>query len=461
MPVPRFAYHRLMVWTRRAIILSDLHLGPDNQLATFRDDRALSAFLDRLGEPGAVPTEIVLAGDCFDFLQSDGYAGFDADLAPGRFEAILANPRTALVIAALRRFAARESNEITLLSGNHDPETLVPEVRSLFEEAIGRKGTVHHADDKPLRPAEGDRPPVWGHVLGEAAHPLWVVHGDRWDPANMIHRGKVRDAIRLHQPVELPAGSHLVFEVLRRIKPARGWIDELKPEGGVFLLLLYLDFERTAAFLLRHYGIAGDVICAQIVAQLRVGPLFNEASEAPGPLEIPAIVASLLADDLREEPVVVRDTLLAELEARFEGDLAAPGGTMAAHGGLSLLFLRAWLRWMRFADRFQDPKGSDAIPIAARRYLPENLVALIAGHTHGPRARPDLRPAYFNTGTWIPVGSIPRGDLRTLIDQLDAGPAWPSDSPRSFVRVDLGGDSPRVALGRCDADGTPREVAVD
>ncbi|MFL6664764.1 MAG: hypothetical protein ACJ8G7_21515, partial [Rhizobacter sp.] len=56
----------------------------------------------------------------------------------------------------------------------------------------------------------------------------------------------------------------LVFEVLRYLKtdPARARVDELKPEGGVFLLLLYLDFERTADFLRRHCGIAGDLLRA-------------------------------------------------------------------------------------------------------------------------------------------------------------------------------------------------------
>jgi UDP-2,3-diacylglucosamine pyrophosphatase LpxH len=442
--------------TTRAIILSDIHLGPENDLCTFRDDVALAAFIERLARPDEPATEMVLAGDCFDFLQSADYIGFDASLAAGRFGAILQSPRTSRVISALRGFAARAGNEITLLSGNHDPEMLLPDVRGLFEEAIGRRGSVRFADDEPLRAADGDRPPVWGRALGEPDHPVWVVHGDRWDPSNMIHRDRVRELVRAGQPVALPVGSHLVFEILRHIKPTRGWIDELKPEGGVFLLLLYLDFEHTAAFLLKHYRLTAALLDAQIRAQLRMGPLFGENAPAPPVLNVPTLLAGLLAEDLRAASKPQREVLLTQLDERLGGKPAAAEGTFAAHDGVPRLLLRAWLLWMRHADRFQDPIGPDSIPAAAARYLPDGLAALIAGHTHGPRALTELRPAYFNTGTWIPVGKIPPGDLKEQIDQLDDGPTWPADSPRSFVQIDLASAPARVALGFCDRDGTPR-----
>jgi UDP-2,3-diacylglucosamine pyrophosphatase LpxH len=449
--------------TTRAVILSDIHLGPGNDFSTFRDDRALAAFLDHLAAPAEPRTELILAGDCFDFLQIDGYAGFDATKAAERLEILLGSKRTAPVIAALRRFAARPGSEITLLAGNHDPEMLVPEVRACFAAAIDREGSVLHADDTPLRLAEGQRPAVWGRALGDDAHPVWVVHGDRWDPANMIDRDAVRGAVHRGQPVALPVGSHLVFEVLQKIKvdPRRRWVDELKPEGGVFLLLLYLDFATTSAFLWKHYRIGGDLISAMTRAALRRGPLFGPGEEPPAELDTQGLLAALLADDLRGRGAVEQETLLTQLDAAFEGEAPSAAGTLAAHGGVPRMLLRAWLAWMRHADRFQDRAGPDSIPVAAARYLPEGLAAFIAGHTHGPRSRPDLQPAYFNTGTWIPVGAIPPGDLRERIDQLDEGPAWATDSPRSFVVVDLQGASPQIRLGHCDADGTPRELVAD
>lgn len=121
----------------RAIILSDLHMGPDNHLCSFRDERSLAALLSRLAdEADAPPTELVLAGDLFDFLQVEGYGGFDAGLSVQRFDEILRSPRTTVVIEALRRLARRPDVEVTVLAGNHDPELLVPSVRERFEDAM-------------------------------------------------------------------------------------------------------------------------------------------------------------------------------------------------------------------------------------------------------------------------------------------------------------------------------------
>lgn len=453
-----------MKHARQAFILSDLHLGPDNELCTFRDDEALAALLDLLArEVSGEPVELVLAGDVFDFLQVDGYTGFDVHLAPERLEALLRSPRTSRVVAALRRFAGDPGVEVTLLCGNHDPELLLPEVRGLFEAAIGRVGSVRYADDEPLRPAEFDRLPVWGRALSlegdDPGRTVWVVHGDRWDPVNAIDRDAIRDAVRDEKPVELPTGSHLVFEVLQAMKPGRPWIDTLKPEPAVFLLLLYLDFARTAAFLTTRGGLTGRLLRNRIEARLKAGPLFGaEAAAAPPEADLSTALAGLLAPTLAEEPEMSRVQMMAELDSRLRGAIPAAPGTLASHGGLGHLLLRSWLARMRSADRSQDPGAPDGIPEAADRFLPSGLHTLVAGHTHGLRLRPDLRPVYVNSGTWLPIGRIPEGDVEDLIDQLEEGPVWPAESPRTFVRVDLEDAAPVVRLFGCDDRGQPREI---
>jgi hypothetical protein len=239
---------------RRAVVLSDLHLGPEGPLATFRDSRALAALLDGLAAPGDPPTELVLAGDVFDFLQTGGYDGFDPARAVERLDAILQGPH-APVVAALDRFAARPSTEVTLLAGNHDPEMLLPSVREAFERAIHRVGSVRYPDDDPLAPGLGDRWPVWGRALGNAAGSVWVVHGDRWDTHNAIHRDELRRAVVEGREFKLPVGSQLVYRVLSRLQPENRWIPELKPElPVVFPLLLYLDARVTLPFLEEHWG---------------------------------------------------------------------------------------------------------------------------------------------------------------------------------------------------------------
>ena len=443
-------------------------MGPDNDLCSFRDEKPLARFLNRLAdEADPLPTELVLAGDAFDFLQVEGYGGFDAGLSAQRFEEILKAPRTAEVIEAIQSFAQRPGVEVTVLAGNHDPELLVPSVRERFEEAIGRKGSVLHADDEPLRPGVGEQLPVWGRALGQEGREVWVIHGDRWDTLNAINRGTVREAIASGKPVALPAGSHLVFEVLQKLKPTYGWIDQIKPEAAVLVLLIYLDPPRAAEFLQKHLGLTARVVRGMVNAALQKGPLFGPEEVAvlsdgklglkPEP-DTGALVASLLASAIAEEPQGRRNVLLADLEGRLRGATAPAPGTLAEHGGLGRLLLRAGLRSLRRADRFQEPDQPDSIMGASTWYVLEGIATLVAGHTHGARVISDIRPAYFNSGTWLPVGKIPEGDVASLIDQVEKGVVWPTDSPRTFVQVEFGDGMPIVRLCACDEGGQSREI---
>ncbi len=443
----------------RALVLSDFHIAAPAPGASFRDGVALAALLDHVGEePGAPPTELVLAGDIFDFLWCAGYEGFDAARAPERFEAILANPAAKEVLAAVARFAARPGNEVTLLSGNHDPELLLPEVRSLFERAIGRPGTVLHADDEPLRPAEGDRPAVFGRALGPAEDPVWIVHGDYWDPVNRIDREQVCSVAAAGGTIELPAGSHLVFKVLRQLKPRFSWIDQLKPEiPAVLVLLLYLDPAVAEGFLARHYGLTSGLLRDMVRARLRLGPRFGEKPAIPAAAKPDDALVRLLAASLAAEPPGRREALLAELQRRMAGGSPAGAGTLADHRGLLRWLARALLLEAGERDRFLDLDGPDSIPDAATPVLPESLAALVVGHTHAPRSLRLRKPAYFNTGTWLPVARLPTGDLEGWIDRIEREPPV-ATVPRTLAWIDLGDGSARVRLLACDEHGAMVET---
>lgn len=455
---------------KRAIVLSDIHLGPGTMLTTFREQDALAAFLIRLGsEPGAPPTELILAGDTFDFLQLEGYKGFEARRSANQLEMLLANPPTAQVITALKSFASKSGNEVTVLAGNHDPEMLVPDVRRCFEEAISRTGSVFYPDDTPLEPRDGERLPVWGRALTSNGAAVWVVHGDRWDPFNQIDREVVLNAIARDEPVNLPPGSHLVFEVLSQVKPHHRWVDELKPElPTVLLLLLYLDPKRARTWLSKHLGLRSrllrDFIQAKIAASVTMGPENSVASVASSiphgavsfaPEAASDLLCTLLAEDLRLEVPERRDWLLGELSTWLEqgAPLRSSTPTFAEHGGIGRLLLRTWLRYVRRFSEFHRLDAEDDIRDLATRYLSSEVKAVVAGHTHGARVRHDLRPAYFNTGTWIPVGRLPDGDLNASIDVLELDRSWPTAAPRTFAVIELGDGPPAVRLARSDADG--------
>lgn len=452
--------------TKLAFVLSDLHLGPGGPLTTFHEPDRLAARLRSWRE--RAPFELVLAGDVFDFLQVDGYDGFSAAKGGERFECIAANPGTATVLTALGDLASTAGVELTVLAGNHDPEVLIDEVREAFARKIKRSiGSIRWADDDaPLVAAEGAHPAVHGRALAatddaDPSRAVWVVHGDRWDPSNHIDRRAVRDGAKAGTPVTLPVGSHLVFEVLSKLKRDHRWVDELKPELAVVLPLLVAIAPRlTMKFIVAHYNVASALIASRLRAALRQGPLFDASTATTGDTErveqsvtatddpISALVRSL-EQTFRDLPASDRDVdgVVAALEVHLDrGQSPSSAALLAGPRGVFGFLLRAGLRAVRAADRFGQLDGPDATAKNARRYLPANLGALIAGHTHGARIRPDLRPPYFNTGTWVPVRTLPPGDLASWLDEVTDPAAQPAPSPGTFAWAELGDEAPRVAV---------------
>ena len=116
---------------RRRLVLSDLHLGGGDRLDDFEDDQRLSAFLDQYAGAGA-PTELILAGDTFEFLQVRLPAIDDDDYSDGlaalRLQAMIA--AHASVVAALARFIADPRHQLTVLIGNHDFELHYPAAKA-------------------------------------------------------------------------------------------------------------------------------------------------------------------------------------------------------------------------------------------------------------------------------------------------------------------------------------------
>lgn len=446
----------------RVIVLSDVHLTAEGPLASFREEAALAAFLRRQLE--GPPTELVLAGDVFDFLTTPGYAGLDPSESPGRLAAILDSPRVAPVVDALTTFVRHPGNRLTVLAGNHDPELLLPDVRSHLEGRLGAAEPVRWADDEPLVAARDGHRPMWGRRLAAGPDVAWVVHGDRWDPHNLVDRDRLRSQVDAGRPVALPVGSHLVFRVLSHLAASRPWVYELKPElPAVLLLLLYLDPRPTLQFLSQHLKIGAALLKGYLQGALRDGPAFGESDAAASveatttddPEVLARWIVAAAAPDVRRA-AATPDRALAAWAAWCEDGPPAPG-TLAAHGGVGRALARAWLRAARAADR---PPQLDQDDEVVGRFDPTqapDVTLLVAGHTHGPRARSRAPLRYLNTGTWLPIARLPDGDVEPWIDDVDAG-RWPATSPRTAVELRLTPTGIDGSLLQCDDDGRAEAI---
>ncbi len=436
----------------RIVVLSDLHIGPNNRMTSFREHTRLTKLIDQL--TAGPPTELILAGDIFDFLQIDGYVGFDATLAATRVTDLVTHATNAPIFAALSRFVALPEHALTILSGNHDPELVLPEVRAaLAAELKVPVSRLRFPDDETaLLDANGWRPRLFGRRIGPPDDEVWVVHGDRWDPHNAIDRQDVAQRARDGQPVTLPIGSHVVFEALAETKPTHAWIDLLKPEvPAVLLVLMYLDPATTMRFVGRHRHIGASLLVGSVRGAIaRVLRLSADPSGTPVVDELELSLARALADVLDDDDD--RDALVRELGSALRDGYPLGEDTLASHGGLRRWLARAWLARIRASDRFQDEDAPDEVWTAAEATLPGSVRALVAGHTHGLRAQANVRREYYNSGTWIPVGQLRAGDMKEVVDEIEAA-KLETPAPCTAVEIDTRTWPPVIHLRRCDEEG--------
>jgi UDP-2,3-diacylglucosamine pyrophosphatase LpxH len=137
-----------MAGTRRAVFLSDLHLGSNPRLDDFGWDAQVDALVETLElnpKPGG-QVDLVLLGDVFDLWQSvtdeeceqeDCEHVLESDLASelARLDAIHARHPT--VFAALGRFARRPGCRLFVVPGNHDHVLIRPEAQARLAASLG------------------------------------------------------------------------------------------------------------------------------------------------------------------------------------------------------------------------------------------------------------------------------------------------------------------------------------
>lgn len=454
---------------RRAIVVSDVHLDSRGPTAHLGQKNLLPQLIAHLEK--STDTELVLAGDVFDYLEAPEYSGWDRTLTADRMRAILAaHP---CFVQNMKSFVSKLGNRVSLLCGNHDPEVALDEVRELFATAIGLQ--PGQLDKEELLQWQAPEAPLFGRSLFEGA--AWVVHGDRWDPPNRIDRSTL-----LQQPAQLglPSGSRLVFDVLRRIRETHPWIYYLKVSTGTVLLLLALVAPR---IFLEHLSGNGALVSRLLFDALRVtcqGKRLGSGQEQRAAMSpenaLIADLAQCIGEDINQEfpTEQARNDLLEALQPVLENSLrhSSPLSTASiklSHSPKLIAFLQAQLRPAEWSPSSSIEAPCWQIQLAdsdlvGNRFteLPQKVSTLIAGHTHGPRWREANGHRYVNSGTWIPIGYLRGNVLQSAIQLLNRtaamkenADAWVIEVPATYVEVMENG---RVTLYRLNERGEELKV---
>ena len=247
----------------RRVIISDLHLGAGDRLDDFDADAELSTFI-RTYVAGTEPTELILAGDTFEFLQVrlPDLSDFEwsGEAAAQRLGAIIA--AHAEPIAALRVFLDQPGNQLTVLIGNHDFELHYAKAKARLREALGL--------------AEADRRLRFG--LTYSGGGVYIDHGMQFDPWN-----RFANVACISEPFEVVRGTRMVKEVINPLEDDQielaPLIDNVKPASAFFWYMLSLPRLRQPQG--RRFAARGLLRLARVNALPRSYGIWTPSAAGP------------------------------------------------------------------------------------------------------------------------------------------------------------------------------------
>jgi UDP-2,3-diacylglucosamine pyrophosphatase LpxH len=354
----------------RRIIVSDLHLGAGDRLDDFSADREFADFVTAYVM--TEPTELILAGDTFEFLQVSlpDVPDFEwtARAAERRLQTIMdAHP---LVINALAEFMRHPHNVLTLLVGNHDFELHYQSAKTAF-----RRRLFVTSDDTRLRFG------VRYHGDG-----IYIEHGNQFEQYNSFVRFE-----GISQPFELVRGTLAVKTVINPLErsplPIAPFIDNVKPSSAFLWHLVGLARLRdwqVVMFVLR--GVVLTVRSMLIPLSYRKSESLVESQTSVRHLENQRRLRRVL------------DSLRRILDRRFERQPDAVPAYLMSH--IERESRRQLLREVR---EFNVSVLREMVRIAHQKENSETSL-FVCGHTHmAQHVAMNERQTYVNVGTWTDV----------------------------------------------------------
>ena len=473
------------------LFVSDLHLaeGTDPQtgkiarLEDFFYDEAFANMLVyhiNLAEDGGIssafqkPWKLYINGDFFEFLQVTSVPDEDSSLIQNGKIQITDHLRTyglgtssdetvwklmriaaghPTFFQALGWFLAHPENELVLLRGNHDIETVWPDVQDAIRTTIAASYFAWYRDmidgripESPLPFKESLPASMPEDFADRIFFPEWfdyekglfyVEHGNQYDPVNAfssVDRPFLEDSPDL---IELPAGSFFVRYLFNMVEQVHPFADNIRPLSSYINYAVNLQPAATAAMLLRQPMISINAALNLLGKSGKMRPNMQASSGAvdrcPLPNDYIYLIeeirarASRLAQKRNKKYIrrvvggmVLQILIWLLLLAAFRGFILLEPMQIVIPLLLALIAYATRLKLIHYLSKAKSgvtlDEVADAINYVLNRETEneednKSVQFLIFGHDHNPKFEElsqhkngrSYRQWYVNTGSWLPA----------------------------------------------------------
>jgi UDP-2,3-diacylglucosamine pyrophosphatase LpxH len=400
------------------LVVSDLHLADGNAIFDGFGDYQQAALegLLHAASPGkplgqADDIELIINGDCFDFLVTPPYnlhGIIDIPTALGKLEKIIAAHGP--FFEALRQFLSLAGRRVTFITGNHDVELRFEPVRNRILEAIGgTKDTegITFCSTRFYRPLPD----------------IYIEHGNSYDFWNHVAAGLWDETgqplTSNPQKITLPVGSHYYQHAAYPISRGYPYFDHFEPAMGMvraMALLCLLNPELVIETTRRISEMMSHPYTP--LAQLEPGEARN-----PSKLFSAAMIDfAAFQQDMQERktdwtPVVGLDVVQAQTDALVEVSMLHETLALPTAEAIAAICTPATYQMgEEVATGMHNVLKNDP----TLRYA-------IAGHTHMARIDPvnQGKQVYLNTASWTPRVAQPApGEITPALIEWLRAPDW-------------------------------------
>ena len=429
------------------LILSDLHLADGHPILDSFGEQQQAALegLLRAAAPGgplgnAEDVELIINGDCFDFLAIPPYVAHNTTnpvIALEKWKTI--PPMHLAFFEALRRFLRLPGRHVTFITGNHDIELGFEEIRAAIRAEICGEDQFERIC---FSEARFYRPLPDVHIEHGHHFDFWNHAGDLWDENGSPFS---------HSPqiLTLPVGTQYFQWAAHPISVRYPYFDRFDPSIGSarqIALLCLLDPDsvvETAHRTMKMLSFHREALEGLSTGEERIpAKLFAQAM-----MDFAAFQQDMIARKPEWQPVE------AFLRAHPTGQGDGQGEAFAEFVELCNVLTLSPVEAVRAILAPKVYPMGESVAHGMRNVLRSDptLRYAIAGHTHMMRRDPvnNGSQVYLNTASWTKRQAVPTSDeiTPTLVDWLrepgnQADPLHDiTQAVFALVRADDGGSS--------------------